>query len=237
MTAPKYQDDVAAIALLDESVRRRLYDSVVARERPVGREEAAKSVGITRSLATFHLDRLAEAGLLESGYRRLTGRTGPGAGRPARVYWRAQREFAVSVPDRRYERVAELFASALEKLGGGLPPDSLRDVARDLGEKLARSGGRGGAERHLLTVLQDAGYEPRSDETGTIRLRNCPFDSLAERHRPLVCGTNLALAEGIVGGAGETGFRPVLDRQPGFCCVAFARDGAVAGPEAKPAGE
>ncbi|HEY9378556.1 MAG TPA: helix-turn-helix domain-containing protein, partial [Jiangellaceae bacterium] len=83
-----------ALGLLVEPVRRDLYDWVVAQGRPVGREESARALKITRALATFHLDRLAAAGLLESGYRRLSGRVGPGAGRPARVYWRADREFS-----------------------------------------------------------------------------------------------------------------------------------------------
>ncbi len=65
------------MSLLDEPARHRLYDWVVAQARPVGREEAAKAAKITRSLATFHLDRLAEAGLLEAGYRRLSGKVGP----------------------------------------------------------------------------------------------------------------------------------------------------------------
>src|SRR6266542_751197 len=83
--------DLVALGLLLEPVRRDLYEWVVAQARPVGREQAAKSLKITRALATFHLDRLAAAGLLESGYRRLTGRVGPGAGRPARQYTRAGR--------------------------------------------------------------------------------------------------------------------------------------------------
>ena len=33
--------------------------------------------------------------------------------------------------------------------------------------------------------------------------------------------TNLALAEGIVHGAGATDMVPVLDSQPGYCCVSF----------------
>src|SRR3954452_19698298 len=99
MTAPAADSsDLAAVALLDEPVRRRLYDWVADQGHPVGREEAARSLGITRSLAAFHLDRLAEGGLLEAGYQRLTGRTGPGAGRPARVYSRATREIAVTFP-------------------------------------------------------------------------------------------------------------------------------------------
>jgi predicted ArsR family transcriptional regulator len=207
--------DVAAVSLLGDATRRRLYEWVVAQGREVGREEAAKATGVTRALATFHLDRLAAAGLLEGGYRRLSGRTGPGAGRPARVYRRAPRDFSVELPRRRYGLAADLFAGALEQLDGGRPPAALSDAARAAGTELA--GGR-----VLLNVLEDAGYEPVVDDGGTIRLRNCPFDALVEQHRPLVCGTNLALGQGIVEGAGASDYQAVPDPQPGFCCVAFA---------------
>jgi predicted ArsR family transcriptional regulator len=214
-------ESLAALGLLDEPVRRALYDWVVAQARPVGREEAARALKITRSLAAFHLDRLVRGGLLDAGYRRLSGRVGPGAGRPARVYWRADRDFSVSLPDRRYERAAQLFATALEKVGGGALPAALREAAEELGERLGSSSRRAAPGARLTAALEAGGYEPVTDETGTIRLRNCPFDALADAHRPLVCGTNLAMAEGIVQGAGATGVRPVLDFQPGMCCVVF----------------
>ena len=213
--------DLVALALLVEPVRRDLYDWVVAQARPVGREEAATALKITRALATFHLDRLAAAGLLEAGYRRLSGRVGPGAGRPARVYWRADREFSISLPDRRYERVAQLFALALEKLGNKSIPDTLQDAARELGEQLGATGERGAPAKRLIAALKAGAYEPVTDKAGVIRLRNCPFAALADAHRPLMCGTNLALAEGITRGSGATTVQPVLDFQPDLCCVAF----------------
>ena len=217
-------DDIRALSLLDEPARRRLYDWVVAQSRPVGREEAAKSLRITRALATFHLDRLAEAGLLETGYRRLTGKVGPGAGRPARVYWRAAREFRVSLPERRYDRAAELFASALESLPGDSVLPMLRDAGHDLGQTLGESSRRKSPNGRLTAALEAGGYEPVTDRTGTIRLRNCPFDALVDSHRTLVCATNLAMAEGLSAGAGISDMRPVLDPQPGYCCVAFVPD-------------
>lgn len=221
MTTTRDQD-LEALALLDEPVRRNLYDWVITQGRPVGREEAAKALGITRALATFHLDRLAAAGLLEGGYRRLTGRVGPGAGRPARVYWRADREFSVTLPARSYERAAQLFASALEELGDGSLPAPLHGAARKLGEELGTtSRPRAAPAKRVSAALAAGGYEPMTDGTGTIRLRNCPFDTLVDAHRPLMCGTNLALAEGITHGAGATDIRAILDPQPGLCCVAF----------------
>ena len=215
--------DLSALRLLDEPARRRLYDWVTEQGEPVGREQAATATGLSRALATFHLDKLADAGLLEASYRRLTGRVGPGAGRPARVYRRADREFSVTVPERRYANAADLFASALERIGGGGPPVELRQAARESGRRLSsrvRSRSRSGRTR-LIRALERGGYEPVTDSLGSIRLRNCPFDALTDAHRPLVCGTNLALAEGIAEGAGATGFEPVLDTVPGFCCVTF----------------
>jgi predicted ArsR family transcriptional regulator len=220
-------DDVAAVGLLQEPIRRRLYEWVISQGAPVGRDAAAEGVGINRALAAFHLDRLAEAGLLKSSYRRLTGRSGPGAGRPARLYARGDRDVTVSLPARNYERVAEIFATALEKMAGDSPPEPLRDAAEAAGEVMATVGGPAAEEgRGLIEILEDNGYQPVTEVDGVIRLRNCPFDALVEEHRPLVCGTNLALAEGIVHGAHITDYTPVADQQPGYCCVAFVRSPA-----------
>jgi len=224
MTDRRRGDDLRALSLLDEPARRRLYDWVVAQARPVGREEAAKAVRVTRPLAAFHLNRLAEAGLLEAGYRRLTGKVGPGAGRPARVYWRAGREFSVSLPERRYDRAAELFASALERLRDDSVAPALRDAARELGHTLGQDSRRKSPTRRLAAALEAGGYEPVTDQTGTIRLRNCPFDALVDSHRTLVCGTNLAMAEGLADGAGVRDMRALLNPQPGYCCVAFVHE-------------
>jgi len=214
-------DNLAALRLLDEPIRRKLYDWVVAQPDVVGRDAAAAAVGISRGLAAFHLDKLVGAGLLDASYRRLTGRVGPGAGRPARVYRRSGREFSVTVPERRYERAAGLFASALERVGSGTPPPALAEAAHQMGRELGEAAGRGSGRTRLLRALEQGGYEPITDAHGTVRLRNCPFDALAEAHRTLVCGTNLAMADGILAGIGNVGMQPELDRQPGFCCVVF----------------
>jgi len=220
----KQGEDLAAVALLQEPIRRRLYEWVIDQPQPVGRDAAASAVGINRSLAAFHLDRLTEAGLLKASYRRLSGRSGPGAGRPARVYERCDRTVEVSLPNRRYERAADLFAIALEQIGGDGPPAALCRAAAQLGEDMATSTGGSEGEACLLSALREGGYQPTVGADGAIRLRNCPFDALVDEHRPLVCGTNLSLAQGLVRGAGATGYLPVLDQQPGYCCVAFVVD-------------
>lgn len=220
MTTESRLEDISAIRLLDEPVRRRVYEWVSAQGRAVGRDETAKALEIGRPLATFHLDRLAAAGLLEAGYQRLNEKRGPGAGRPARVYWRGDRDFAVSLPERHYERAAEVFAAALERLGADAGAGALHDVAHDIGEGLADSAATTATGTDLVGVLQASGYEPVTEPDGTIRLRNCPFHALVEEHRDLTCGANLAMAQGIAERTGSKAL-PVLDPQDGYCCVAF----------------
>ncbi|HET9085667.1 MAG TPA: hypothetical protein VFN41_14820 [Candidatus Limnocylindrales bacterium] len=220
--------DIDAIALLDEPVRRKLYSWVVRQGRPVGRDEAASATGVARSLAAFHLDRLANAGLLATEFRRLSGKTGPGAGRPAKLYMRADRDISVSLPERRYDVAAELMAGALEDSDGERPVAALREAAHRMGEEVGSAakvaaGPRPTEARRreaLVETLEERGYEPL-EQHGTLRLGNCPFHALVDDHRDLVCGMNLALAEGILDGLGEERISAHLDRQPGLCCVAF----------------
>ncbi|MEU9720864.1 helix-turn-helix domain-containing protein [Streptomyces sp. NPDC047976] len=215
-------EDIDAIAVLQDPVRRRLYEYVVAQGREVGRNEAAEAAGVARTLAAHHLDKLTGAGLLESGSRRLTGRSGPGAGRPAKVYTRARAEWSVSLPARDYLTAAELLAEAAEEAGLDA---GLCAAARRRGEAL-----RGPAEPcagldEAMAVLAARGYEPHLEggEGGSgaaapvVRMRNCPFHAVAERYPPLVCGMNLALLEGVLGTDGPV--RARMDARPGECCV------------------
>jgi predicted ArsR family transcriptional regulator len=238
--------DLASLSSLDDPVRRRLYEVVRERAEPVGRDEAAAAAGVGRALAVYHLDKLVEAGLLTASYQRPPGRSGPGAGRPAKLYMRSDREFAVTVPPREYELAARLLVQAVEADPGGNSRAALLEAARRLGAELGsrfrpgvadrtavsdRAGGAGragGADLEGVADLDGAlarhGYEPRLGEDGVIRLRNCPFYQLAEHHRDVVCGMNLGLIEGILTGLGAEGLRPVLDPQPGHCCVTIGPD-------------
>ncbi|MER6319063.1 helix-turn-helix domain-containing protein [Streptomyces sp. NPDC001581] len=222
-------EDIDAIAVLQDPVRRRLYEYVVAQGREVGRNEAAEAAGVARTLAAHHLDKLTEAGLLESGSRRLTGRSGPGAGRPAKVYTRARAEWSVSLPARDYRTAAELLAEAAEQAGLDA---GLCAAARRRGEALRGSAEPCGGLEEAMEVLAARGYEPHLEgvgnaegeaagEVGTaapvVRMRNCPFHAVAERFPPLVCGMNLALLEGLLGADGPV--RARMDARPGECCV------------------
>ena len=188
------------MAALSDPVRRDLYEYVAEAGHEVGRAEAAGAVGVARTLAAFHLDKLVDTGLLEVAHRRLTGRSGPGAGRPAKVYRVARREYLASVPPRDYRGLAMLLAEAVETAGA---EEALKAAAErvpaDPGEPLA--------------VLAGRGYRPYR-EGQTIRSRNCPYGALSKEFPVLVCAMNHALVGALLGG------RPVrLDPRPGECCV------------------
>jgi predicted ArsR family transcriptional regulator len=221
----------AALGVLSDPVRRRLYRQVAAAGGEVGRDAAAQAAGVSRSLAAFHLDKLVEAGLLTVSFRRLTDRTGPGAGRPAKMYRRAEGEHTVSVPPRSYDTAGRLLAEVVERAG---LDRELQAMARAAGA--AHGGGAAGAEVSavggtapdaapgeeaaggLVAALRARGYEPVWDE-GTLRLRNCPFRTLATEFPALICGMNLALVEGVVEGVAAGQWSAAMDPCPGGCCV------------------
>ena len=214
---------LAAVSSLDDPVRARLYDVVSASSAAVGRDEAAAAAGIGRPLAAYHLDKLVELGLLTATYQRPGDRTGPGAGRPAKLYARSGREFAVTVPPREYEVAARLLAVAVQSDTSGQSSAALRDAARRYGAGLA-SGDQatataGPSSQGVQTALRQHGFEPWRGSDGAVRLRNCPFHQLAAEHRDLVCGMNLALIDGLIEGIGANDLHPELDPQPGRCCV------------------
>ena len=214
---------IAGIAVLDDPVRRSLYLYVARQAEAVSRDAAAEATGTARENAAFHLDKLVEAGLLEASYRRLGGRTGPGAGRPSKVYRRSAQQLEVTLPARRYELAAEVLAQALEERRAGKAGASVAAAAHRAGAELgatARARGRRGSPLRRVTQLLEAqGYEPTEGPRGVVRMRNCPFHTVAQRHPDLVCGMNLAFMEGIVEGAAPGGVTATLDPQPGQCCV------------------
>jgi len=184
---------------------------------------------VSRTLAAFHLDRLVEAGLLETTFRRLRGRAGPGAGRPTKLYRRSPAQVDVSLPRRRYELAAHVLAQALANAQSEPTLLALRNAAREWGERLAgetaRGSGRGAPLTRAARALEACGYEPQraSGETGEVVLRNCPFDSLRSESPEMICGMNLALIEGLLDGLGVEQVRARLSPRPGLCCVAIAR--------------
>jgi predicted ArsR family transcriptional regulator len=234
MHADDVDQQLTGLAGLGDPLRRALYRYVAERGVPVSRDDAARAVGISRPLAAYHLDKLVDDGLLEPRYQRRGGRRGPGAGRPAKHYLRADRQIELSLPTRDYATLAELLAGAVEADQSGTAQAALHRAAGALGaelgaeaaERLESDAGPGAVLAAIRQTLASRGYEPYDDADGTIRLRNCPFDRIAAHHRELVCGANLAMLQGLTDHLG--GDQPVgaaLDPRPGRCCVVLRHKG------------
>jgi predicted ArsR family transcriptional regulator len=227
-----FDAQVAGVAALGEPVRRALYRYVVAQPGPVSRDQAAEGTGVPRHVAKFHLDKLAEEGLLEVEYRRPAGRRGPGAGRPTKLYRRSSRELRVSLPERRYELIGQLMAQAIVDAEHQDVPiaaalrRTARSTGRVLGEQARRRAGSHASQAALQAtaraVLAEHGYEPRTDPDGLV-LANCPFHALAQDYTDLVCGMNLDLIDGLLAGLGRADLEARLEPAPGRCCVTMRR--------------
>jgi predicted ArsR family transcriptional regulator len=224
---------IAGIAALDQPIRRQLYRLLTTAEAWVTRDDAAAALDVPRSVAAFHLDKLVDAGVVEVRFERISGRQGPGAGRPSKLYRPSRGELAASVPDRHYDLAGSLLAAAVaESTRTGAPvSDCLHAAARAAGREIGeeardavdaapRAAGR---RQAVVDVLARHGYEPEVGRGKEIALANCPFHRLAEEHRDLVCGMNHDFLAGLLEGLGSTvGLSARLAPAPGYCCVRIA---------------
>jgi len=216
---------LSRIGALADPARRMLYRFVARQDDAVSRDQAAVHTGLPRHAVKFHLDRLVAEGLLEVEFRRLTGRRGPGAGRPAKLYRRSAVEISVSLPERRYELVGRILAEAVESAGSGTPAmAAVADAAARAGRRMAATtraadANAASGSASVARILASYGYEPRAVGDRMILLVNCPFDALAVEHRELVCGINLEMIRAITGALGLTDTDVQLNPAPGRCCV------------------
>ena len=212
-------DRIAAVASLADTKRLQLFELVAASPRPVGRDEVAESVGLARSTVSFHLDRLVQDGLLAVEFHKAPGKTGPGSGRPAKMYRRAAGEVGATVPDRNYDLAGELMAAAIEasEAGSGPVGEALRAAAFRKGCELAEAAGSMG------DFLAQAGYRPQDDGDGGYLLPNCPFHRLSNQHASVVCDMNGAFLRGAAAGCGEPGDLVASVDLPGHCCARITR--------------
>ncbi|WP_432003233.1 helix-turn-helix transcriptional regulator [Streptomyces sioyaensis] len=224
---PARDTGIASVSALNEDSRRQMFAFIRRQRRPVTRDEAAASVGISRKLAAFHLDKLVDAGLLRARY------ASPGGirkvGRQPKVYEPTDHEIRVSIPDRRHELLADLLLEAVltEDDGETAAHAAVRTAGRrgrEFGEseRAHARPGRLGAERGLNIcerMLDQHGFEPVRETPTRLRLRNCPFQPLATKAPDLVCGMNHAFIAGYLQGLEVRGVEAALAPHPGECCV------------------
>ena len=237
MTRDDLAARVAGVAALADPVRRKLYLYVSAQSAPVSRDQASDALGIARHTAKFHLDKLAEEGLLDISFKRLSERRGPGAGRPTKLYARSSRQLSVILPERRYDLAGKLLATAIDDAAaeGITPADALRAAGAAWGRGVAdqaraSAGPRPSPDRLLACTchaLTENGYEPHCTG-GSVVLRNCPFDALAREHTELVCGMTLAIMNAITEQLQDMALAARLELAPDRCCVVLVPADLVA---------
>lgn len=219
--------EIASVAALGDPIRRRLYEFVVQQGESVSRDMAAAGVEIARHVAKFHLDKLEEEGLLETEYRRPSGKKGPGAGRPTKYYRRSSREISVSLPERHYDLAARVLAQAITMSQKSNTPIALalekaaitfgQLMAQEVHTKLQGGTDKVDVANAISKVLDDHGYEPRMEEECLV-LANCPFHSLATEYTALICGINHNLMSALINDLPRS-YKADLAPAPGRCCV------------------
>jgi predicted ArsR family transcriptional regulator len=226
MNEDAFAQRVTMLGALADPVRRALYRFVADQPDTVSRDQAASGIDVPRHKAKFHLDRLVDEGLLVAEFRRLTGRSGPGAGRPSKLYRRTRKEVSVSVPSRRYDLAGQVLADTVERSLAGTPiPLAMSDAAADAARVAVDASpvdARDPELDRIATVLAAYGYEPRVGASD-LELGNCPFDRLAVDHRDLVCGMNLEFVRAVAERLRCAGAHPEPDPGEGRCCVRVSR--------------
>lgn len=207
------------VAALGEPVRREVYQALQRHGGGLSRSQLSELTGLSASTLLFHLEKLVDAGLLNVEFRKLNDRTGPGSGRPAKLYRLAHTEVSAAVPDRRYDLAAELMAAAIEtSIRDGLPvQDALSKTAHDAGRRFGTEAGS------IEGVLRGQGYEPHPDGEGGYLLSNCPFHRLSRSHTEVVCGLNGALLTGALEGCADATHAVTPDPGGPFCCARITR--------------
>ncbi|MDI1290566.1 MAG: helix-turn-helix domain-containing protein [bacterium] len=227
---------VIGVSALAEPVRRDLYLYIATQADAVSRDQASQGVGVARHTAKFHLDRLVADGLLETEFRQLSRRRGPGSGRPTKLYRRSAGEVSVSLPQRHYDLAGHLMAQAIEDTSVGLLViDALHQAAEREGARIGEEiraelgarPGRTAVRAGVCTALAGRGYEPRTHGR-EIALINCPFHALAQEHTALVCGMNFALLGALVERADRGRITARLDPAETRCCVVLELAGSTA---------
>ena len=214
---------VSRVSALADPIRRALYHFVAHQPGAVSRDQAAAGLAIPRHTAKFHLDKLVDEGLLVPEFKRLSGRTGPGAGRPAKVYRRVRKEVNVTLPRRRYDLAGHVLADTLERIKAGVSLDEATVAAAENAANIVVESWppteASDADR-MAGVLARLGYEPRPDGDG-VRLSNCPFQQLSDDHTGVICSMNRQFIDAVSRRLDCIDVHPrSVDRGTG-CCVAL----------------
>lgn len=220
------EDNLSRLSGLAEPNRRLLYDFIVSQNDYVSREQAAQASGLRKGIASHHLDRLVQDGLLEVVFKNLPGNNGGKVGRPSKLYRRATNEIEVSLPSREYKIAAQILAKAVDStLSRKCTLDeAITDSAHEEGKKIAEQlrvtiKNEESIDRQIIGGLSQYGYEPETLYDGVTVLHNCPFHAIAQEHKELICSMNHTMLDSMLKEIDQTKLVAKLEPQAQHCCV------------------
>lgn len=187
---PLAEIDRAVSALQDPTRRRILLDFYVHQPERTTAEVAA-AVGIHRTVAHAHLERLVALGYLISSQRRGT------AGKPAKLYRITERQIELSYPIRRFARLAVLLAHALHESPDGI--GVAREAGRSHGASMVTKPAH--SPESVLRELIPLGAEYVMSD-GDVVARNCIFRQACQQAQDIVCELHAGILEGAFRKAG-----------------------------------
>ncbi|MFO7292828.1 MAG: helix-turn-helix domain-containing protein [Actinomycetes bacterium] len=212
---------------LGDPTRRGIYVAIRESAEPMTAGEIAELFGIHPNVARHHLDKLAADGWLVVSHRRPAGKSGPGAGRPAKTYEASKKEISIHFSPRRYELLVELLLRVLQRIS----PDDISRVAEEVGAEYGRElaaeigapedAGYAEAVQAVAVAMTGLGFSMDPDVEGQRLLAgNCPFGEAAADHPDIVCSLDRGIIKGLVAALGAT-TEPVLvpHANPGNGCI------------------
>jgi predicted ArsR family transcriptional regulator len=179
--------------------RARVLDLLRFAGRPLGVQEIAEQTGLHPNTARFHLDALVDASLAT---REAQPRPSPG--RRSMVYQATDGDGPAG--RRRYRLLAEMLTSMIAGVlpqPGAAAAEAGREWGRYLTEQpppYQRPDAAQAIEK-LTAALEEIGFAPEAVAEGgdyQIRLHQCPFREVAERHQDVVCALHLGLLQGAL---------------------------------------
>jgi predicted ArsR family transcriptional regulator len=191
---------------LGDPTRRAIYIAVRESAEPLTTSNVAELFGIHPNVARHHLDRLADDGYVRVSHRRPAGKSGPGAGRPAKCYEASNKEVSVHFAPRRFEMLVEMLIRVLDEVA----PENIGQVAESVGraygsELAAEIGvpdqpGYDGAVQAVAKAMTGLGFTIDPDVEGQRLLTtHCPFGEAATSHPEVICSLDRGIVTGLFG--------------------------------------
>lgn len=189
--------DLPALAdpddVLSQPTRARLFVLLSELKRPAGTAELAERLELHPNGIRLHLERLAEAGLIER------ARVRQARGRPPDAWTIASDAEPGGRAPRAYRDLGVWLARALRARAGGLR--GIENTGRQIGREVAPERSRSDPDA-LETSLSALGFQPtvsrREGDEITVCLGNCPYRDVVHENQPAICALHKGMTRGLL---------------------------------------